>query len=264
MSPEPAAAPPGGGALVLIHGWGLHGGIWSGLVPRLSAYDPILMPDLPGHGHNPCPDGGFRLAAAADELAARVPAGATVLGWSLGALVALVLAGRHPDRAGRLVLVAGTPRFTRADGWPCAIEGEVLDGFARDLAGDFRQTLTRFLSLQVRGGTASRATLRQLRDVLFSRGEPSQRALVDGLGILRRTDLRAELGALRQPTLVIAGERDRLVPAAASRRLAAALPRGRYLGLADAAHAPFLSHLEPFVAALATGLSGMTATEAGA
>jgi pimeloyl-[acyl-carrier protein] methyl ester esterase len=236
--------------LVLIHGWGLHGGVWTGLAPSLDGFDHRLAPDLPGHGAAPCPPEGFSLDAAADSLAPSMPHGCTVLGWSLGAMVALTLARRHPAKVGALVLVAATPRFTRAGDWPCAVDPAIFDGFARDLAEDYRQTLTRFLALQVRGGTASRGTLRHLRALLFARGEPSPRALAAGLDVLRRADLRAELAEIGQPALVIAGERDRLVPAAASRRLAVALPRGRYVGLPDAGHAPFLSHPEAFLAAL--------------
>lgn len=244
-----------GAALVLIHGWGLHGGIWTDLLPSLGAFGERLAPDLPGHGASPCPPEGFALEAAADGLAAAIPAGATVLGWSLGAMVALTLARRHPDRVGRLVLVAATPRFTRAADWSCAVDPAVVDGFARDLAGDYRETLRRFLALQVRGGTTPRETLRRLREVVFARGEPSPRALADGLDVLRNADLRDALSQITQPALVIAGERDRLVPAAASRRLAGSLPRGRFLGLPGAAHAPFLSHRDAFVAALVEGLN---------
>jgi pimeloyl-[acyl-carrier protein] methyl ester esterase len=234
----------------MIHGWGLHGGVWSGLAAALGKTRRVLTPDLPGHGGAPCPPAGFGLAAAADALAPGIPDGSIVLGWSLGALVALTLARRHPRRVGELVLVAATPRFTRGADWPCAVDAAVLDGFARDLEGDHRQTLTRFLALQVRGGTAPRDTLRTLRELLFERGEPDPRALAGGLEALRDTDMRRDLADIMQPTVVIAGERDKLVPAEASRRLAAALPRARYAQLSGAAHAPFLSHPGAFAAAL--------------
>jgi pimeloyl-[acyl-carrier protein] methyl ester esterase len=55
---------------------------------------------------------------------------------------------------------------------------------------------------------------------------------------------------------VLAGERDRLTPAEAGRRLAAGLPRGRFHAFADAAHAPFLTHGEDFSAAVAAFLAG--------
>ena len=101
-----------GDPLVLLHGWGLHGGIWSGLLPELDGFGERLTPDLPGHGASPCPGDEIGLEALADRLVPGVPEGAAVLGWSLGAMVALTLARRHPERVSRLVLVAATPRFT--------------------------------------------------------------------------------------------------------------------------------------------------------
>jgi pimeloyl-[acyl-carrier protein] methyl ester esterase len=71
-----------------------------------------------------------------------------------------------------------------------------------------------------------------------------------GLDILADTDLRSRLDTVRQPALVVAGERDRLTPAEAGRRLAAGLPGGRLLALPGAAHVPFLSHPGAFVAAV--------------
>jgi pimeloyl-[acyl-carrier protein] methyl ester esterase len=245
-----AAAGESGGAIVLIHGWGMHGGIWRELLPGLGGYEPRLTPDLPGHGGAPCTDGPYGLDEITDALAPAVPHDATVLGWSLGAMVALNLARRHGRRVGRLVLVSATPRFTNTDDWDRGIADGVFDLFARTLSSDYRQTLSRFLSLQVRGSDTSRSTLRLLRSVLFARGEPQQAALAGGLEILRRADLRGWLGEIRQPAHVIAGLRDRLVPAAASRALAAALPAGRFTALPEAGHAPFVSHRDQFLAAL--------------
>ena len=65
-----------------------------------------------------------------------------------------------------------------------------------------------------------------------------------GLEILRAADLRAALPQIRLPSVVIAGERDRLTPPSASEWLATSLPSARYQVIARAAHAPFLSHAD--------------------
>ena len=41
-----------GPALVLIHGWALHGGIFAPLVERLAPHFELHVVDLPGHGHS--------------------------------------------------------------------------------------------------------------------------------------------------------------------------------------------------------------------
>jgi pimeloyl-[acyl-carrier protein] methyl ester esterase len=82
---------------------------------------------------------------------------------------------------------------------------------------------------------------------LFSRGEPDLAALQSGLEILRSCDLCGALPGIDQPVLVMAGERDTLIPLQASQYLASNTPNGRLEMISGAAHAPFLSHPEEFV-----------------
>ena len=90
--------------LVLLHGWGLHSGAWAEVLPMLAARFRVHAFDLPGHGHSADVEAG-PFDEATDRLAAQVPVGATVCGWSLGGLVAQALACRHPDRVSRLAAV---------------------------------------------------------------------------------------------------------------------------------------------------------------
>ncbi len=69
------------------------------------------------------------------------------------------------------------------------------------------------------------------------------RRLARDLELLRETDLRPLLAGITLPTLVIAGQYDRVTLPAASHALAASLPDARYVEIRRAAHAPFLSHL---------------------
>jgi len=105
------------------------------------------------------------------------------------------------------------------------------------------------VTLQLQGSEHAREILGQMRTELFARGVPSRQNLEDALAALAAIDVRDRVGAIRQPALVIAGERDTLVPAAAGAWLAAALPAGRLASIAGGAHAPFLSHPEAFFAA---------------
>ncbi len=98
-----------GPSLVLIHGWGLHGGIWSDLLPRLSRRRRVICPDLPGHGASPR-TAGLDLEKLVEAVAYNAPRRATYVGWSLGGLIAIELARRLPQRVERLVLMATTPK----------------------------------------------------------------------------------------------------------------------------------------------------------
>ncbi len=235
--------------IVMIHGWGLHGGAWGALPAHLAGRFRVTVVDLPGHGRSPryAPLSLDTLAAVVAE---RLDGPAVWLGWSLGALVALNAALRYPDKVQKLVLTGATPRFTRAPDWPQAISPEILAEFAAELDGDYRTTLQRFLSLQVGGAGEAHATLRALRAELLRHGAPDPEALREGLAILSQTDLRAQLGGVHVPTRIIHGGRDRLSPPAAARALAADLPSARLDLIAAAGHAPFLSHAREFNARL--------------
>jgi pimeloyl-[acyl-carrier protein] methyl ester esterase len=228
--------------LVLLHGWALHGGMWGPWLDELAAVARLHLFDLPGHGRSSWPPAVRDLAGLAAAVFPRVPRGAAVLGWSLGGMLALELARRHPRHLRALTLVATTPRFLAGPDWDHGMRPDVLAEFAAGLAQDYRRTVQNFLSLQTRGDENALDTLRQLRARLSSHGEPDPAALAAGLAILRDADLREDLARITLPTLVIAGEHDRLTPPGAGRELAMRLPSARFVLVPRCGHAPFLSH----------------------
>jgi pimeloyl-[acyl-carrier protein] methyl ester esterase len=242
-----------GAPLLLIHGWGMHGGLWGELIPRLAENFQVITVDLPGHGlsrdclltsksgqiNSPLPSD---IDAFVDVLAAQFPEPLHVCGWSLGGQIALRWAARFPSQIQKLILLASTPCFVQQPEWDCAMSAETLAGFAEALQQDYALTLRRFLALQVRGSEHEKALLLRLRQALFSRGEPNADILQRGLNILRDCDLRADLPKIHTPTLVMGGERDTLTPPQASAFLAQQLPHARLELIRGAAHAPFLSH----------------------
>jgi pimeloyl-[acyl-carrier protein] methyl ester esterase len=226
--------------LVLIHGWGLHGGIWDGLMPLLEPHVRVTRVDLPGHGRSPWA-GEATLDAMVAAVRAVVPARAAWLGWSLGGLVAMRAAMQAANRVEALVTVASSPCFMRKPHWQSAMLPQLLDTFADELEQDYRQTLTRFLALQVRGSEHATAVLKDLRETMLSHGPPHVDGLRAGLGILRDTDLRDELASIHCPTLLLTGERDTLVPAGAGQATLQYLSGARLVTIAGAGHAPFIS-----------------------
>jgi len=266
-----------GTPLVLIHGWGMHGGIWDSVVPQLTQHFRVHWVDLPGHGYSkegkreggmekgntsvppsplPLHPSPFTLDIIVEELSAQFDEPLNVCGWSLGGQVALRWAQLAPQQVRRLVLVASTPCFAEREDWLFGMPTATLQQFAAELERDHAATLRRFLALQLRGSANERELLADLRSRLFSRGEPDINALRGGLEILRDADLRAELSAIHQPTLLIAGERDKLTPPEASFYMAQVLPDARVVEIAGTAHAPFLSHPEIFVEQITDFLHG--------
>ena len=237
--------------LVYLHGWGLHGGIWAETAAQL----PGLMPDLPGYG-DVATVSPYNAEALADALAATLPDDAAVCGWSLGGMVALALAARHPEKVSRLVLVATNPVFVSRPDWPHGMAPAVLAGFAQALREDYKATLLRFLSLQARGGDQARVVIERLRGSLFQRGEPPAETLTAGLDLLREVDLRRAVASVRCPVLVVHGAYDMLCPPGAGHWLAENLSDARLAVHERAAHAPFLSHPDWFLAEVKGFLHG--------
>jgi pimeloyl-[acyl-carrier protein] methyl ester esterase len=252
---EYAGSEESGTPLLLIHGWGMHGGMWGGVAEKLAQYFPVLVVDLPGHGQSAAM-AHYDLDRVVDILSAQFSEPLNVCGWSLGGQVALRWAMRYPQQVQRLVLVASTPCFVRLDDWRYALSVEILEEFAVNLQQNYALTLKRFLSLQMRGSEQEREILAILRDELFSRGEPDLTTLQAGLEILRTSDLRAALPEVQQATLVLAGERDTLIPLQATQYLAQQMPNAELVKIKGAAHAPFLSHPEEFVGHMVKFLHG--------
>lgn len=229
-----------GPALVLLHGWALNAAVFAPLVEQLSDRFQLHLVDLPGHGHSR----GDRLPLALEPVVATLAAvlpPALWLGWSLGGLFALHAAATRPQRVRGLAMVASSPRFVRGPDWTDAIAPQQLRRFAVELAADFPATVDRFVALDLMGRHDGPATLHTLRHAIVERGAPTAAALRDGLDLLETCDLRARLPDIAAPALWIAGQRDRLVPAAAMRAAAAAMPDAAETTLAGTGHAPFLA-----------------------
>lgn len=235
--------------IVLIHGWGMHGGVWASVRDALAQRYRVHVADLPGMGLSPaCTP--YHLQQLAQELAAIVPPQATVCGWSLGGQVAMQLALEFPQKIRRLVLVGATPRFVNAQDWDYGVSAGVFSQFAAQVAADYHETMTRFLGLQAFGGESSRALMRELRERFFERPMPGGEVLRQALRILLETDLRGRMAELQLPALLVHGNRDTLAPVAASRWMAERMPGARLRVIDGASHAPFLSHPATFMSEL--------------
>lgn len=235
--------------VVLVHGWGSGASVWESLAAELRPRRPVTMPDLPGYGAAPtCTP--YTLEAIVGGLARSAPRRCDVVGWSLGALVALAWAQRAPQQVMRLGLIAATPCFVQRVGWKHAAAPAVLARFSEGLAANRAGTLRRFVSLEAQGDARAKQVARQLREALAARDGPAPEALAAGLRLLLETDMRGALASVTQPALVIHGERDGVAPLAAGEHLSRCLPNARLLVVPGAAHAPFISQSRTVAAAL--------------
>ncbi len=248
--------------LVLVHGWGMHGGVWSPLLKKLSKHFYLHVVDLPGMGLSQAIEPS-NLEVISQRVLEALPARADILGWSLGGLVSMQLAMMQPERIRRMVLVGSTPCFVNRvevgmESWLHGVEAEVFSDFAAQITADYQTTLIKFLTLQCMGARDARSTVKQLRASFTERPTPTAMTLKSALRMLLENDFRNDIHQLKIPTLLIHGDRDTLAPVQAAHWMASQLPAGFLRVIAGASHAPFLSHQEQFAEALMQFLEPVT------
>jgi pimeloyl-ACP methyl ester carboxylesterase len=219
--------------VVFLHGAGLDHSIWA-LLSRWFAHHGwnVLAPDLPGHGRSrgePLGSIGAMSEWTAALIAAANAGPARLVGHSMGSLVALETAARHPNAITGLGLIGTAAAMPVASELLNAAKAD--DHAAVDMVSIWghgtRATLGGSL---VPGlwmlGSAERLLERAGRGVLFK-----DLAACDGY----RDGLRAA-GKVSAPVTLILGERDLMTPAKAGKALAAAFPTARVVVLKGAGH----------------------------
>ena len=88
-----------------LHGWSFSSSVWEG-----TPFSSANHLELPGHGESPFLSTDLPELSA--EVASLLPNGVTLVGWSLGASVALLTAALYPQKVARLVLLAPTVKFS--------------------------------------------------------------------------------------------------------------------------------------------------------
>ncbi len=237
-----------GRPIVLIHGWAMHTGIWRDFAQQLAVDRQVICVDLPGHGLSENID-PYTLDQISEALIEDLPESFSVLGWSLGASVALNMIKHFPMRINALIMVSGNPRFIRDKEW----EGtrlELLEDFAKNMQSNCHSTLIRFLTLQVYGLPDGGGILSKLKKAFLECDEPDEKVLQSGLEILKNEDLRDEFKALNIPVNIIQGDRDTLVPVQASQDMQKIRPAVEINIIPGAGHVPFLSHQAQVIKAI--------------
>ena len=186
--------------LVMLHGWGMHSGVWQTVAEELSNSFRLHCVDLPGHGRSRDSKAATTLTAwtkcVAETMLPRVAGPAYWCGWSLGGMVATQLARDYSKLVKRLILVATSLRFCQSKDWLDAVAPEVLQGFATNLqvvALDTGEVTT------VSEGTGWVGWSRWSSDgqaLLFTRGELSLRAGLPFADLWTYNLNTAQLGSL--------------------------------------------------------------------
>lgn len=244
-----------GPALVLLHGWGLHSGLFDLIREPLCQHFTVYFVDLPGFGRSPVAAGEYSLAYLAEQVLSVAPERAIYVGWSLGGLVATYIALEHAARVTQLMTVCSNPRFVVEEDWPYAMKTNVMETFTQLLAEDYETTLIRFLAISTMGSETQKEDMKYFKERVFMHGVPAPQALRGGLAILKSNDLRSRLSEIHCPFTRFYGRLDGLVPAKVADEVQKLAPKSKHHIFHKSSHAPFLSHREEFMTELRRHLS---------
>ena len=228
--------------LVLIHGWGLHSGVWDKVIEPLRAFAHVTVIDRAGYGNSPM----MTLAKEQQAILDIAPPCAIYIGWSLGGAIVIDMALQYPKRVMAVVAVATNPCFLQRNNWRCAMPSADFNEFLDSVRASAYVALVRFMGLQCQGSATQREDMRFLQGQLENCPIPHRDVLLNGLKELFAADIRSGLQYLHCPILWVMGEKDSLAKVDVN----ALLALNRLIAvntISDAAHAPFVSHPESFV-----------------
>lgn len=230
---------PGKPTLLFLHGAGMDHAVWEGLARRFPERGvTVLVPDLPGHGPAG-PDGRPRsegpplatVEAMADWLVRllddRGIAAAGLVGHSMGALVALAAAARHPDRVSRLALLGAAARMP--------VNPDLLNASRDDRQRAEALILSwGFASTESGGAVPNDGPIGRVRRTMAAAPDGVLHADLAACDAYRGgADAAARVAC---PCLVLCGGLDRMTPAKAGAALAALVPGATLTVLDDAGH----------------------------
>jgi pimeloyl-ACP methyl ester carboxylesterase len=244
----PGAGPP----LVLLHATGLLAALWAPVASRLAAQFRVYALDFPGHGDSAHPARTWRWEAFAEDARAFVAAlrlaQPCVMGHSMGATVAALLAARYPALVARLVLVEPVVMVPEVIGREIAHPGVPSAAATRKRRAVWPDRASMVASYQGRGP--------------FAHWEPALLARYAADGVADRADGQVELKcppaleaqmyyersfldiwtalrAIACPTLLVYGSEARPYPRAPAEDVLAAIPG------AEIAYVPGAGHFLP-------------------
>ncbi len=234
-----------GRLLLFVHAAGSNAGLWRRHLETLGREHAALALDLPGHGRSSGVDGLPTVEAYAELVVHFATALAlrpfVLVGRSMGGAIGMTIAARRPGLLAGLVLVCAAARFEFAP--------EQL-AVARDVArGRLPQQFTT--------ETFSPATgMEIMREAWTEQVKTDPRVRYGDLVACEVFDGRPLLGAIRVPTLVVAGADDRVTPVACAEELARGIAGARLEVIPQAGHQAPLEQAEAFDR-LVGGFAGM-------
>jgi 3-oxoadipate enol-lactonase len=201
--------------------------MWDQQLPLADRFR-LIRYDHRGHGRSPAPPGPYEIADLAGDVLELGLGRTHYVGLSIGAMIGMWIAAHAPERIDRLVVICTSAQLGPPSMWQ-ERAAKVLEAGSTEPVAD--AVVDRWLTPAF---TAEHPDARaKLRGMLTS-ADPAGYAAC--CGAIERMDLRADLGRITAPTLVISGADDLATPVEHQRLIAEAIPGARHEILSPAAH----------------------------
>jgi pimeloyl-ACP methyl ester carboxylesterase len=209
----------------------------------------VITPDLRGHGKSPAPEGVYEMETMARDVFALLDSldigKAVIMGHSMGGYVTLAAAKLAPERFLGLGLISSQAAADTDE----ATQGRFKLVEKVEAEGAAPAASALLPKLFAPGGGTPESVIEEARQMMLN----TPRAGIVGAlkGMAARENTEAVLAKMSVPVLILAGEKDQLIPPARSQALAAAVPRATLTILERAGHMPMLEDPQGTTAAIA-------------
>ena len=235
-----------GRAIVLTHAWPLNADVWDYQAAALAkAGYRVVTYDRRGFGRSSQPASGYDFDTFADDLAAVIAEtgvrDATLVGYSMGGGEVVRYFSRHNGRNVAKAGLVGAAAYylLKTENNPIGIDGAVFDGIKQGVQGDRKAYLGGLLKdvfLDAKRGATNPVTGEMVEQLLGFAMQASVVATAGCVDAFSKTDFRAELAAVKVPTLVLHGTADIPVPFALGKATAGGIAQAKTIEYQDGSH----------------------------
>lgn len=234
-----------GGPVLLLNSLGSTTAMWAPQVRDLAEEFQLITCDTRGHGESPVPPPPYDIDDLVDDVVALLDnlglERAYVAGLSLGGMMALRLAVRHPERVDRLALLC-TSAYT-GDPTPWLERAATVRANGTGAVADM--VVARWLTPE--HTAADPATVEDLKAMIASTPPDGYAACCEAIA---KVDQRADLGAVTAPTLVISADDDPSLPPPQQQVIADGIAGSRLVQIPNCMHLATIDQPEAVTSAL--------------
>ena len=201
--------------------------MWDEQLPLADRFR-LIRYDHRGHGKSPAPPGPYEISDLAGDVLELGLGRTHYVGLSIGAMIGMWIAAHAPERIDRHVVICTSAQLGPPSMWQ-ERAAKVLEAGSTEPVAD--AVVDRWLTPAF---AAEHPDARAKLRAMLTSADPAGYAAC--CGAIERMDLRADLGRITAPTLVISGADDLATPVEHQRLIAEAIPGARHEILSPAAH----------------------------